>query len=259
MKVILFVIIISSTFASCSFKNQLTYFSDHEKNDNLEWLDYSSQINNIESGDILKIDVITAFPQASFPYNKNSINGSSVNQNNLEIIKLEGYSVDVDKNINFPVLGKISVENLNETQLEERIAKLLVEGKHLTDPVIKVTRINNKFTVLGEVKSPGTYSYIDANLNVLQALGYAGGITVDGKKNNVTVVREENGKRNIYTLSLTKKQLLSSPIYNTKNNDIIVINPTFSKIKSSGFIGNPSSIASMASLLLSITLLITNK
>ena len=165
----------------------------------------------------------------------------------------------VDKNINFPVLGKISVENLNETQLEERIAKLLVEGKHLTDPVIKVTRINNKFTVLGEVKSPGTYSYIDANLNVLQALGYAGGITVDGKKNNVTVVREENGKRNIYTLSLTKKQLLSSPIYNTKNNDIIVINPTFSKIKSSGFIGNPSSIASMASLLLSITLLITNK
>jgi polysaccharide export outer membrane protein len=156
-------------------------------------------------------------------------------------------------------LGDISVENLSENKLAERIKKLLVDGEHLTNPHVKVRRVNSKFTVLGEVRNPGTFSYYDRNLNIFQALGYAGDITISGKRKNITLIREENGMRKVYDISLSKSELLNKPYYLIKNNDVIMVKPNFSKVKSAGFIGSPASIASVASLLLSVTLLILNK
>ena len=153
----------------------------------------------------------------------------------------------------------VSVENLSENKLAERIKKLLVDGEHLTNPHVKVRRINSKFTVLGEVRNPGTFSYYDRNLNIFQALGYAGDITITGKRKNITLIREENGMRKVYDISLSKSELLNKPYYLIKNNDVIMVKPNFSKVKSAGFIGSPASIASVASLLLSVTLLILNK
>jgi polysaccharide export outer membrane protein len=89
-------------------------------------------------------------------------------------------------------------------------------------------------------------------------LGYAGDLTIDGKRKDVKLIREENGTREVYTIELTKAELLNSSTYFIKNNDVIIVNPSFSKVKSAGFIGSPASVASIASLLLSITLLITN-
>ncbi|MDC3154333.1 polysaccharide biosynthesis/export family protein [Bacteroidota bacterium] len=242
--------------SSCSFKNQIVYIKDANKIEANSWTDYSNFYNKVETGDILKIDVFSVIPEASFAYNKSS-NISSF-QKNIEILKIEGYLVDESKNIKFPVLGKINVEDLSEVEIEEKITKLLIEGNHLTSPSVKVKRINNKFTILGEVKTPGTYSYLDKKINIFQALGYAGDLTIDGKRKDITIVREIDGIKNVYKIELTKADFLSSPLYNIKNNDVIIVNPTFNKIKSAGFIGNPSSVASIASLLLSITLLITN-
>ena len=158
--------------------------------------------------------------------------------------------------INFPVLGKVSVDGLNEEQLEAKIKNLLEIGNHLTEPTVNVRRVNNKFTVLGEVKNPGTFSYLEKNINILQALGYAGDLTIDGKRKDITLIREKNGLRKAYNIELTKTEFLNSPLYNIKNNDILIINPSFNKVKSAGFIGSPASIATIASLLLNITLLI---
>ena len=242
-------------FGSCSSKHQIIYLSDIKKQEANSWVDISSVSDKIESGDILKIDVATIIPEASVAYNKQK---QDFYQSNLDILKLDGYLVDNKMMINFPILGKISVDNLDEEQLEEKIKLLLNEGNHLTNPVINVRRINNKFTVLGEVRNPGTYSYFEKKINVLQAIGYAGDLTIDGKRKDITLIREVNGTKNAYNLELTKSEFLKSPLYNIKNNDIIIINPTFSKVKSAGFIGSPASVASIASLLLSITLLITN-
>ena len=89
-------------------------------------------------------------------------------------------------------------------------------------------------------------------------MGYAGDLTIDGKRKDVKLIREENGTREVYTIELTKSELLNSSTYFIKNNDVIIVNPSFSKVKSAGFIGSPASVASIASLLLSITLLLTN-
>ena len=249
---ILFAIILSS----CATKSQLVYLKDSDKQNTYSKVDFSALKNTIEVGDILKIDIQTIVPEAAIPYNK--ITTNNISSQNFDVLKLEGYLVDDSKMINYPVLGKIGIDGLNENDLESKITQLLLEGNHLTNPTVKVRRVNSKFTVLGEVAKPGTYSYYDQHLNLFQALGYAGDLTIDGKRKDVKLIREENGTREVYTIELTKAELLNSSTYFIKNNDVIIVNPSFSKVKSAGFIGSPASVASIASLLLSITLLITN-
>jgi polysaccharide biosynthesis/export protein len=256
MKYLSLTILAAIILASCSTKNQLIYLKDFDKQNTYSKTDYSVLNNNIEVGDILKIDVQTIVPEAAIPYNK--ISTRQTQSQNLDLLKLEGYLVDDFKMINYPVLGKISVEGLSENQLESKITQLLLDGNHLTNPTVKVRRVNSKFTVIGEVRIPGTYSYFDKNLNIFQALGFAGDLTIDGKRKDITLIREENGNREVYKIELTKAELLNRPIYYIKNNDVLIVNPSFSKVKSAGFIGSPASVASIASLLLSITLLITN-
>ena len=251
----LFLIVVSFVLISCSTKSQLIYLKDSDNNFNK--VDYSNLNNNIETGDILKIDVQTIVPEAAMPYNTTDLN--SFGTKNLELLKLEGYLIDESMMLNYPVLGKISVEDFNINQLENKITKLLLEGGHLTNHTVKIRRINSKFTVLGEVKSPGTFSYVDEKLNLFQALGYAGDLTINGKRKDITIIREENGLQKIHKIDLTNSNFLSTPYYRIKNNDIIIIKPNFSQVKSAGFIGSSASIASISSLLLSITLLIINK
>ena len=242
-------------FSSCVTKNQLVYLNDADSNF-FEIIDYTNIKNFIEIGDILKIDVQTLITDAAIPYNKILENRAAFN---IENYRLEGYVVDKFKMINFPVLGKISVKNLSVYELESLITKLLLDGKHLTNPSVKIQRVNSKFTVLGEVNNPGTYSYLDENLNIFQALGYAGDLTINGNRKKITLIREQAGLRSVYKISLTKSDLLKKSYYQVQNNDIIIVDPNYSKIKSSGFIGSTSSIASISSLLVSITLLILNR
>ncbi len=254
----LFLIIISSfVLASCSTKSELIYLNAEKHTDWFKKINDSTFNNNIKSGDILKIDIQTIVPEAAMPFN-NNFSVQSVAKS-IDVLKLEGYLVDESKMINYQVLGKISVQNLNISQLENKITKLLVEGGHLTNPIVKIRRLNSKFTVLGEVNNPGTFSYYDEQLNLFQALGYAGDLTIVGKRKDITIIRDENGLRKIYKIDLTNLNVLLEPSYQIKNNDVIIINPNYSKVKSAGFIGSPTSIASIASLLLSVTLLIINK
>ena len=256
MKNLFIVIIASFILASCSTESQLIYLKDSVHN-NFDKVDYSNLKNNIEPGDILKIDVQTIFPEAALPYN--STNNNSISNKNLEILKIEGYLIGESMMINYPVLGEVSVEDLNLDQLENKITELLLEGGHLTNHIVKIKRLNSKFTVIGQVNKPGTFSNVDEKLNILQALGYAGDLTIDGKRTDITLIREKNGLRKIYKIDLTNSDFLSKAYYQIRNNDVIIVNPNYSKVKSAGFIGSSSSIASISSLLLSITLLIINK
>ena len=119
--------------------------------------------------------------------------------------------------------------------------------------------INSKFTILGEVRNPGTFHYYDEELNILQALGYAGDLTIDGKRDDILLIRKSKDRYIHIKISLKDGKLLNSNNFYIRNNDVIIINPSFSKVKSAGFIGSPSSIASIASIILSASLLIINQ
>ena len=241
---------------SCSSRQQMTYINDASKSNNWSLDNFEDSNYKLNSGDILKINVSSIIPEAAAPYNKtnNSVNSSPT----IELIRLEGYLVNDSLDIVFPVLGLINVKNLSAFELSQKITHLLKNGNHLTSPIVKVSVVNRKFTILGEVNKPGTFDFFDKKINIFQALGHAEGISINAKKNHVILIRVEHGLKNVYDINLTDKDLLNSSYYYIRNNDILIINPSFARAKSAGFIGSPSSISSIASLLLSITLLIIN-
>ena len=256
-KILIF--LVSITFASCSSKDQLIYFNDYDrysqKNVEHSTVLKSENSYNIEPRDMLKIDVYSVVPEAAVSYNKTS-NFTSVSNNNSNM--LDAFIVDEKMQITYPILGIISVENLSLKKLEKKITNLLIDGGHLKNPTIRINRVNFKFTVIGEVHNPGTFFSIDENINIFQALGYAGDLTINGKRKNITLLRDNKGMQKIYDINLTKSEIINKPYFYIKNNDVIIIEPNFSRVKSAGFIGSPASIASLSSLLLSITLLLIN-
>ena len=254
MRNILLLLLVSSLIFACSFKNQLAYINNG-KEASISKINFSKK-NYIEIGDILKIDVKTVILEVSTPFNNIDKLNSSHNANKLI---LEGYEVEKDSTINYPVLGEISVVGLTINELAIKLRNMLINEGQLTNPHIKINKVNSKFTVLGEVKNPGTYFNYENQINIFQALGLAGDLLISAKRKNVKLIRQENGLRKTYEFSLNTSKIFDKPYYYIKSNDVIIIEPNYSKIKSAGFIGSPASIASISSLVLSITLLLINK
>ena len=255
MRKLIFIVVIFFMISSCTSKRDITYLNEV---DNFNFTDIIKQkiAYRIQADDILSIEIHSIIPEAAIIYNR--ISQKTGNFQNINLLQLEGYLVSSDYTVNFPVLGMLKVEG-TILELEKKITKLLLNGGHLVSPTVSVRLLNGKFTVLGEVANPGTFSSLEKNLTLLQALGYAGDLTINGKRKNITLIREVNGIRSTRKLDLTSKDILDNPSYYIRNNDVIIVNPSYSRIKSAGFIGSPQTIASISSLLLSITLLIINK
>lgn len=240
-------------FFSCSHKKHIVYLENINK-DTVKKIGVYNE-NAIQIGDILKIDINTVVSKASLPYS--NIEDKLTNKS-IEVLLLNGFVVNTDSLINFPVLGEINVVGFTEDVLEMKIKDLLIDGGHLTNPHVMVRKLNSKFTILGEVKNPGTFTNYDNQLNIFQAIGLSGDLLITAKRNNVKLIRQENGLRKTYKFSLRSSEIFNKPYFYIKSNDVIIIEPNFSKIKSAGFVGSPASIASISSLLLSITLLLIN-
>jgi polysaccharide biosynthesis/export protein len=209
--------------------------------------------NTIQENDILKIDVTSLEIKASVSYNKSSPQGQI--GNSLELIQLNGYLVS-NKMINFPILGKIDVDGKTTQDLEYHLKKRLETEGHLIKPDVTVRLLNSKVTILGEVNRPGTYTFTEKNITLLQALGLAGDLTIFGDRENIRVIRESDGKRTVSNLDLTQALWLNSSYQNIQPNDVIIVNPNSKKITSAGLIGNISTVLSIASILLSTIILI---
>ena len=249
----LFFLFIVFMLSSCSHKNQLTYINNIKDGD-LSKVSFNAK-NFIEIGDVLKIDVRTVVAEVSVPYNSLDKFNNNTDANKLI---LDGYTVAKDSTINYPFLGKIIVVGLTIDELATELRNIFISSGKLTNPHITINKLNSKFTVLGEVKIPGTYFNYENQLNIFQALGFAGDLLITAKRNDIKLIREENGLRKTYKFSLNDNQIFNKPYYYIKSNDVIIISPNYSKIKSAGFIGSPASIASISSLVLSITLLLIN-
>jgi len=216
------------------------------------------QYNNttIQVDDILQINVWTLIAEASLPFNK--MIPLMPQATNLEVIKLEGYLVSQDKTINFPVLGNLSVKNKTLVDLEKDLKKRLEDGGYLIDPTITVRLLNAKVTILGEVKTPGTYTFTENNMSFLQVLGLAGDLTINGNRKDIVLIRNVNGIQTTAHINLTSANWLGGPYEYINPNDVIVVNPNEAKIKTAGYIGNASVVLGIASIILSSIVIITN-
>src|SRR5690606_12736563 len=163
--------------------------------------------------DILSITVEALVPETAIPYNKQqSQNGMAIN--NIETLKIQGYLVNAEGKVNFPVLGEISMAGTTLGEAENNLEKILYDGGHLVMPKVTIRILNAKVTVLGEVKQPGTFSFTEQFITLPQALGYAGDLTINGKRDDILLIRQMNGVQHVYHLDLTKADWLNDTTYN---------------------------------------------
>ncbi len=204
-------------------------------------------------------------PKVAAPFNKqtNKQINLETGYNNFNGINpiLDGYLVSKNGEIVFPILGKLKVSGLTHQELGVLIEEKLKSGQHITDPMVTVKLLNYKIYVMGEVARPGVVNVDNEKITILEALSAAGDLTIYGLRDNVTVVREHNGKRQIGNVDLTSKDLFSSPYYYLQQNDVIYVEPN-NRRKRQGVqdltaLSAATSIASFFASLLSIIITVS--
>jgi polysaccharide export outer membrane protein len=228
----------------------MLYFQDLDKFSNTT-LNYSS--TKIQPNDILKIDVSDLNPIVAAPFN--IIAGSSSAQS-VDMMKLSGYLVTPQGNITMPILNEINVSGLTPSEVEGKVKSRLVNEGYLVNPTVQVRVLNNKYTILGEVNSPGVISFSEESISLLDAIGKAGDLTYSAIRKDVKLIRELDGKRIIYHIDLTTASWMSNPNYRIRQNDVIMVTPNKLKVNSGGLIKDPIQLLGVAASLLAVLLLI---
>lgn len=219
--------------ASCANVKDIAYFQD-KAIDHPEEIDKHGGIV-IQPKDMISIVVSSRNPELSTMFNLPVVSyqaGSEIVTSAAQQ-RLMGYVVDNDGYIDFPVLGEINVGGMTRWELSEYIKNTLLEKGYLNDAVVTVEFMNFKVSVLGEVNKPGTYTIEGDKVTVLQALSLAGDLTIFGKRNNVTVIREMDGERIFYNVDLCSVDMFKSPAYNLLQNDIVYVEPSEIKARQS--------------------------
>jgi polysaccharide export outer membrane protein len=207
---------------SCGSTRKAVYF------DNIQDATIPITIENLEpvlqKNDLLSISVGSLNRTASEAFNAPNSSGT--------LTQASGYLIDQDGNIKFPVLGTIKAAGITKKALGDYITKSLIESKQLLDPVVTVRYLNFKVTVLGEVARPMVVSVPNEKITLLEALGTAGDLTLFARRNNVLILRDEANSRIVKRIDLNSRELLTSPYFNLKSNDVIYVEPNKAKVAS---------------------------
>lgn len=208
---------------SCKTREKLVYF----QNGNLDSLgNVQSNFNpTFQIDDFLSIVVTAQEPESVIPFNLIPTLAQSSNNNGYAtgIPASNGYLIDNDGNIQFPILGEIHLAGLNRQDAVKLIQEKLKD--YLKGPGVQIQILNYKITVLGDVKNPGTFKIPNERITLLEAIGLSGDLNMTGVRQNVLVIREENGQKKEYRVDLTDKEFFASPVYYLHQNDVIYIEP----------------------------------
>lgn len=218
-------------------------------------------------GDKLTIVVNSRDPQLSslfnLPYITHTIGASTSDASGTSSAGngVLGYTIDSKGEIDFPVLGKVRLAGLKREEVASLIKKELVTRNLVNDPVVTVDYAGLPFNVMGEVARPGRYYFDRDHMTLLDALSMAGDLTINGKRENVMVIREVGDARVTYRVDLqSASQLYASPAYYLQQNDIVYVEPTRKREREATASGNilytPTFWLSISSLLLTVGVLI---
>ncbi len=241
------------TISSCVSRKEIAYFQDIEALAALQSSKESAVV--LQPNDLLSITVSSFNLEAARPFNlimesRPSLNG----QANFNNTQQQGYLVDADGTIEFPVLGTLQVAGLTRKELNAMLEKRLEE--YLKDPIVTIRLLNFQISVLGEVTRPGTYMVTGERVTLPAALGLAGDLTIYGERDNILVIRETSDGKNYAYLDLTDASVINSEYYYLRQNDVIYVEPNKAQRQSATFNRNSTVYISVASLLVSVLILI---
>ena len=215
--------------SSCATPQQTIYFSENSPNSSAVYTQHVDRTKEltVQPDDILAIHVTTISSIAEkTPVNIFNDGGTAYNvaeTNSGAGMQTNGYLVDPNGTIDFPVIGKVSVAGKTIRQVKDQLATKLRD--YVKDPVVEARIINYRVTVVGEVGRPGTVTAPNHRINVIEALAAAGDVLISGRKDNVLIVRETDGVREFARLNLNSTNIFSSPYYYLKQNDIVYVEP----------------------------------
>lgn len=178
-----------------------------------------------KTDDLLSIVVSAPEPESVLAFNIGA-GISSMNMNSGYTVgnpERVGYLIDAEGNITMPIIGKVQLVGLNRMEATELITSKLTE--YVAQPMVLIQILNYKISVLGDVRTPGTYKIPNERITLLEALGLAGDLNITGDRKNVLVIRDENGKKTEYRVDLTGKDFLASPVYYLTQNDVVYVEP----------------------------------
>jgi polysaccharide export outer membrane protein len=242
-------LLFSLSLCSCVNTRQLTYMQGAFDTTQLSQIKIPEA--TVRQGDLLSIVVYSDNPEATALFNQSVITytspasasgggggtggsgggtGSNAGATGPSSPTAPGYQVDGNGNIQFQGLGILHVEGLTNSQLKDTLDSRL--RNYLKNPYYSIRFLNYRFTMLGEVQHPGIFSIPGEHVSMLEALGLAGDLTLFGRRDNVLIIRENEGKRQWARLDLTKPQIMSSPFFYLQQNDVVYVEATKKKITS---------------------------
>jgi len=228
MKRIYYVVFIAVTlvFVGCASQKEVAYFNgvDSQSAESINKSFNKAHEVRICSGDLLSITVTGLDPLAVAPFNLPLVSYATPGSDLLYAAPtLQAYLVDINGNVNFPVIGIIKLAGLTKSQAISFLNDQL--SPYLKSAIVTIQFMNYRITVLGEVARPGQYSINNERVTILDALGMAGDMTIYGKRNNVLITRENSGKLEFVRLSLNTDEVFKSPYFYLQQNDIIYVEP----------------------------------
>jgi len=193
---------------------------------------YSSPVVRVD--DILNIVIQTLDAQANsilnqgnLPATSGAVSGSSLTSSQAVV---SGYLVGKDGSVHMPYIGSVYVLGLTTDQIRDTVAQKI--SFYFKDPVVNVRFANFKVSVLGEVKNPSTFLIPNEKPTIIDALGLAGDITIYGRRDNVMLIRDNEGQKEITRLDLDSSKSISSPYFFLRPNDVLYVEASASKVGS---------------------------
>lgn len=256
-------------FASCSTPKDVAYFQDASALNGMAT--QAEQQLRLRPEDKINIVVNSSNPMLEQQFTLTTANTSRTlgpaivarstagsSSGNTQVM---AYTVDEQGTIEFPVLGKISVGGKTRKDVAQYIKQRLIDRELVSDPIVTVEYVNMGVNMLGEVSHPGRIDITKDHFTIVDALSYAGDMTINGNRRNILVARQVDGANQVYTLDMTNMQsVLTSPAYYLQQNDLVYVSPNNKRKHEANATGNtfnsPSIWISIASLLTTITALI---
>ena len=244
----IFTVVLTMMFASCVPQKKMIYLKDAQmaaENISQEYVNERSLNYKLQPGDNLYIRVLNTIDERSASAFTGDYSTSRNYMSSDASIYLQSYTLDEEGCIEMPLTGKIELKNLT---IDEAKAKLQTElDKYVNQTTLIVKLSNFNLTVLGEVTRPGMYKVYQSQINLFEAISMAGNMTNFAKNSEVRIIRQTDNGSEIVTVDMGQADILASPYYYLKPNDIIYVEPL--KIKQWGFTTFPySTVFSIISL-----------
>ncbi|MBM6499844.1 MULTISPECIES: polysaccharide biosynthesis/export family protein [Flavobacterium] len=236
---------------SCASRKNVAYLQDVNNNSNSQTeANYEPVLKN---DDLLSIIVSANDPEITYMFNIPQIQGSYKVNENQDGIKT--YLIDTKGEIEFPVIGRIKLAGLTRTQAIDKLAEKI--KPYITNPTINLRILNYKISVLGEVNKAGNYTINSERITLLEAIANAGDLTIYGRRDNILIIREKDGKKTYNRIDITKSDFINSDFYYLTQNDVVIVEPNKTRVNSSAFGPNITATISALSVIATIILLLT--